>query len=366
MFKAIDCHAHIFPPLWEASGFDSPETHALYQQHALNGKRPVRRRRDHAYVDPQEWWDPTDPTPTGRLDLNFRAGPHGRLEWERDGEGYYVQFLPPNLHDSASRPEVLVAQMDYVGVETAILQNDPIYGRLSPFFADAMARFPGRFIGLAQIEESFAYTDEQIASLTDQVERLGMKGLYFRLTGFFRNGYKTYYDDPAFDPFWEAMRRLRVPLFIVFHVRPFALGEFAEEIAHFLHWLERHPDIPTLVTHGWPTAQFADADDRVTFPDGVAAAMAHPGVFTELLYPIAWGGDMDYPFDRARHHVRQTYDRFGPDRLVWGSDMPNVERFCTYRQSLSYVRDHCPFLSDSDKEKIFRTNALAVFEAAAR
>lgn len=28
----------------------------------------------------------------------------------------------------------------------------------------------------------------------------------------------------------------------------------------------------------------------------------------------------------------------GGERLIWGSDMPNVERNCTYRQSLEYLR----------------------------
>ena len=38
-------------------------------------------------------------------------------------------------------------------------------------------------------------------------------------------------------------------------------------------------------------------------------------------------------------------DLFGASKLVWGSDMPNLERFCTYRQCVDYVRKHCPFLT---------------------
>ena len=30
-------------------------------------------------------------------DVGFRVGRFGRLEWEKGGEGYYVQFLPPHL-----------------------------------------------------------------------------------------------------------------------------------------------------------------------------------------------------------------------------------------------------------------------------
>ncbi len=43
---------------------------------------------------------------------------------------------------------------------------------------------------------------------------------------------------------------------------------------------------------------------------------------------------------------------FGASKLVWGSDMPNVERFCTYRQSVDYVRRYCDFLTAAEKDLI--------------
>jgi predicted TIM-barrel fold metal-dependent hydrolase len=54
-------------------------------------------------------------------------------------------------------------------------------------------------------------------------------------------------------------------------------------------------------------------------------------------------------------------DRFGPWRFVWGSDMPNVERYCAYRQTFTYVWNHADFLNDADWRAIFRANALAQF-----
>jgi predicted TIM-barrel fold metal-dependent hydrolase len=71
---------------------------------------------------------------------------------------------------------------------------------------------------------------------------------------------------------------------------------------------------------------------------------------------------MNVPFARAQSHIRQVFDRFGPDRLLWGSDMPNVERYCTYRQTLTYVLDYCAFLGEEDRRKIFRDNTLSLFD----
>jgi predicted TIM-barrel fold metal-dependent hydrolase len=54
-------------------------------------------------------------------------------------------------------------------------------------------------------------------------------------------------------------------------------------------------------------------------------------------------------------------DHFGAGKLVWGSDMPNLERFCTYRQCVDYVRKHCPFLTASEKDAVLGGNAAQLF-----
>jgi predicted TIM-barrel fold metal-dependent hydrolase len=326
-----------------------------------HGNQPVRRLRDHQIVQERRLWDAQDPSERGRAgDVRFRVGRCGRFEWEKGGEEYYVQFLPPGLQGMAAPPEFMVVQMDYAGVRAAVLQNDPIYGDLAGYFAEAIRRHPGRFIGLARVDEAFAYRDDQMAALRDAVEGLGMKGLYFTTAGFFRNGYREYYDGPNFRPFWDAVRRLRVPVFWVFFGDS-PVGGFAEEMAVFLKWLERYPDVPSVLVHGIPTGLFADAQDRVRFPEYVTRMMEDFPVYSEVLYPIAWGGKTDFPYLRAQDHIRQVYDRFGPDRLIWGSDMPNVERYCTYRQALTYVQAYCDFLSGADREKILGRNVLSLF-----
>ena len=80
------------------------------------------------------------------------------------------------------------------------------------------------------------------------------------------------------------------------------------------------------------------------------------------MYPIMWAGKMNFPFARAQSHFRQLYDRFGPDRLLWGSDMPNVERYCTYRQTLAYLLDYSDFLPEVERAKIFRETTLSLFK----
>ena len=81
----------------------------------------------------------------------------------------------------------------------------------------------------------------------------------------------------------------------------------------------------------------------------------------EILIPIFQGAVWEYPYVEARPIVREYYERLGPDRLVWGSDMPNVERNCTYRQSLDYLRVHCDFIPPADMARICGTNVAGLF-----
>jgi predicted TIM-barrel fold metal-dependent hydrolase len=359
-FEIVDGHAHIFPPLWEAGGFADAAAHANYQQRAMHTHytQPTRRRRDNQIVTEKILWDAGDHTDAGRrTGRNFRAGPNGRMEWAHAGEDYYVQFMPPSLQGMECSAEFMTVQMDYVGVSRAVLQNDHIYGNLNGYFAEAVEAFPGRFIGLAGVNEPVAYRDEEIAALTRAVREQGMKGLYFTSAAFYQNGFEELYDDAAFHPFWDAVRGLGIPVHWVF-LYDSPIGTFADEMVHFRRWLERYGDIPTVLVHGIPTSRFAGEDDRIEFPDYFAGIMDEYPVHAEVLFPLIWGGQMDYPYARAERHLEQIYDRFGSERLIWGSDMPNVERFCTYRQTLTYILHHCEFLTEADRRMIFGENIL--------
>jgi len=355
----FDIHCHIFPALAGACGFQDAATHLLHQQRAMHvhGNQPYRRERDHAVVAERALWDPDDPSPAGRrTDVAFRVDGHGRFRWMTGGEPTYVQFLPPGMVDLSISAETLVTGMDYAGIATGLLQNDHIYGNLAEDFAAAAAHHPGRFVGTAQVEEAFAFRDEEIARLHDQVTRLGMKALYFTTTGLFRSGYRPLHDDRAYDPFWAEVQALGLPVFWVQSARG-PVGSYEDEMRCMARIMERFPKLTHNLVHGVPTALYADERDRLKPPAILDELLRDGRVFAELLYPIGWGGRMDFPYPRAGVQFRQLLDAYGNARFMWGSDMPNVERYCTFRQSLTYALDHFDFLGEADRRAIFRDNA---------
>lgn len=81
----------------------------------------------------------------------------------------------------------------------------------------------------------------------------------------------------------------------------------------------------------------------------------------EVMFPITYGGVWDYPYPEAQTLLQDMCTQFGSDRLMWGSDLPNVERFCTYKQSLDYVRRHSTFLSAREMDLILGETCAAFY-----
>ena len=110
-----------------------------------------------------------------------------------------------------------------------------------------------------------------------------------------------------------------------------------------------------------PVALFAK-NGRYEFPDDLAAVYDHERLMLEVMFPITYGGVWDYPYPEAQTLIESLRDQLGAARLMWGSDMPNVERFCTYRQSLDYLRKYCPFLTPHEKDLILGDNCAAFYD----
>jgi hypothetical protein len=159
----VDAHAHIFPHLGGANGFPTVRDHLLFLQlYAATHGNLVRRLRDHAPADDRRPLTGPPTSPASLANANFRVGRFGRLEWTLDGDDYYLQFFPPSLQELASPPEFILQQMAHAGVDCAVLQNAHLYGRLDEYFAEAMRRHPGKFIGLASVDEARADTPEEL------------------------------------------------------------------------------------------------------------------------------------------------------------------------------------------------------------
>lgn len=358
----VDGHAHAFPRLGAGAGFASADEHRRYlQRHMSTHPQGGRRVRDNAPVPGSMLRNPAGDALEDLPDVGFHVGDFGRLEWEVDGEAYYIQFLPPHLEATEARPERMLAQMQYVGVDKALLQSGKLYGITNEFLADVVRRWPAKFRGCATIDENQAGQLEQIARLERAVRELGLTALYFSNDGFAASGFRNHFDDRAYEPFWDAVEALGVP--VLWDIR-FAIrrthADYMAEARRLRGHLRRRRRIQNVLTHGLP----ANAFDGGQLPEELWEVLAEPNLTVELLFPLLYGASWDYPYPEARAIVRQLHARLGPTKLLWGSDMPNVERSCTYRQSLDYLRRYCDFIPAADMELILGGNANRLYFAS--
>lgn len=342
----VDNHAHIFPYLGGNSEYPTEGLQMLYAQKMIS-------------MDSKDaLWDPNNPGPEGRYEVNFRARKFGKYEWTKDGIDYCSkQFMPVGLQEMIAPPEFMIAQMNYIGVEKAVLQRAHIYGKLNNYYYQAIKKFPERFIGLIQIDETHAYTEEQLTELSYCVNKLGLKGLYFGPTALFMINFKYKFYDDIFDPLWKEVDSLSIPLYVQIDDSG---KDYYEQMNGWFKVLEKYPSLTMVISLGLPF-QLGFKEGKPFIPEIVKRLVTEYKVYLEIAYPISIGRNYEYPYQEAQQLIRHLYNTLGANRLVWGSDIPNVERHCTYAQSLNYLKEHCNFISMSDKELILGKNVIKIF-----
>ena len=359
-----DGHAYCFPDQKGDGGFaDRKEFQRLLQLAMARHFQPAWRKRDRAPADSTGLADPSPHWSFDALkEAQFRPAGHGRFEWIADGEDYVKQVMPPLVVDMSYLAESLVAEMDYAGVDRALLHRTPYLGISNEFIADCVQRFPDRLQGLAYVEEWLIpqQPDKSIQKLERAIKGLGLSGLQFLPNFLGLYGQTEDWDSEGFRPFWDAVAWLNIPMFFtLLSVRRASPEDYLSEMRRLRRWMDRYPGVKVVLTHGFDWRYFVEGD-TLSIPDEVfeAAPTDNPNFSVQLLFAILLGGKWDYPMPQMRPALEKLVRRMGANRLLWGTDIPMVMRYYTYRQSLDYIRLYSDFLSPREVEQIVGGNML--------
>lgn len=362
----IDGHAYCFPPLGRTNGFSTVRDHLRYiQREMADHHQPVWRLRDGIRGTNSLLADPDDLTLDGLRAVDFRPGGYGRFVWTVDGDAYAKQYLPPYLTALSHPPEMLIAQMDYVGIAQAVLHATPIMGFLNDYLAGCVRRYPDRLRGLASIREW--EIERQPDGCVAEVKRAyakGLCGLQFLVNGRYRYGVHEPWHRDACRPFWDGVVALGRPIFFTI-APPFpgaTIEDYLVQLRLWRDWLQCYPAIPAVLTHGFPWRFFL-TEHGLELPTELFEPFQASSAKLELLLPIALGDVWEYPFVELQPTIVQLVETLGADRLIWGTDMPNVERYCNYRQTLDAYRVHLQdVLSEADLAQLLGGSIADVFQ----
>jgi len=362
----VDCHAHVIQNWASSCGFPTREIHMKYQQRGLAFTvAKTMRARDGALTDTSALLDRDDVSWKGLHDVGFRVGRFGQLDFTVGGEDYHIQYMPVGMQTLEAPPEFMLAQMAYAGVDHAVLQAGGIYGAMTSFNVFAQQQYPSKFTGLLHVDEALAGSPAALAEV-DRGASLGLKGVYYGYDGFARHGFAWTMDDASLDPFWERVSTHGLVLCLEMNGAPsYDKPGYLRNMQAVGRVLRKFPKLKCHLAMGIPV-QFFAAGDHWDIPEELLSLYRRDDFYIEIMFPISWGGRWDYPYREAHPLIRDARDRFGADKLVWGSDMPNVERFCTYTQSLTYVTRYCDFLGGADLDKILGANAARLYQISSK
>lgn len=359
----IDSHAYCFPPADSPSGYASIDEHMRWVQAGQAGHYQPAFDIETREIGSSLPLAPDGTKDLSRLpDVGFRIDREaGRVVWTVDGRTFTKHYYPPNLRNCEYSPAGLISEMDYAGVDMAFLHTHPMLAQDSAYQADCIARFPGRLLSMAPVDELRIRdeVDAVVGEMATSIEEHRLHAIKF-------NGASAYmvsddpWDDGFYRPFWEAAAALAVPVFFTLDNGPDHTSwensaqhqaGYLNELGILMRWMDRYPDALCSITHGFPYRTFM-ADGRIGLPEEIWRPFENPNLSIEVSLPVRIGDMFDFPYSEIWPILEEMVDRIGAGQLMWGTDLPFQNRHCTYLQSRALLETYCAFLDAGQIEAI--------------
>jgi predicted TIM-barrel fold metal-dependent hydrolase len=157
---------------------------------------------------------------------------------------------------------------------------------------------------------------------------------------------------------------------VVEDLRVFAAGGFTLDMASLrlesfealARLTEQVPGLRVVIDHLPAFAVPQEAAERARYEVIMKELAARPQVFVKVSAVLRQVGDR-VPYEPAfyRDRLDEIFDRFGADRLLYGSDWPNSEPRGNYRQVLAVVHDYFTRKGPEVAAKYFWRNSVQAY-----
>jgi predicted TIM-barrel fold metal-dependent hydrolase len=288
-------------------------------------------------------------------------------DWETYRARPFTPDLPtPERPDFTVTAENLLALMDQQGVEHACLvQRGHVYGYDNGYILDSARRHPGRFHPVVILDTQDPKTP---GTYREMVENDGVAG--FRMANA-----RPWILDTAWMSSPNAMEIWRV---CADFGTPMALIVFDNQLSYVLPLIKiiarEFPELPIILDHGampygmsqYEVALREKAGETVVMPpppdygiaDTIAIFADVPNVYfkiTEINMERLVKANVD-----SAGLVRRMVDVFGPDRLVWGSDV-GQSMLWSYPEKVAMARSAADLLTPDERRRFLHDNAARIY-----
>ncbi len=266
-------------------------------------------------------------------------------------DGSTFKMIPDGMGDAQVTPEHLLKVMNDNNVEKAVLLQGQFFGFQNEYTAQAVKKYPDRFIG-AGAYDPFCVNAEA-------VKKHLFKELNFKIVKFeTSNGSGLMAYHPPIDLNGEIMRKeyeyacdngLTVTIDIG---RPRNCCWQPEAVAKAA---KDFPQLKFVICH----LLAPQVNDNELLKQTLGK-LALPNVWFDLAALAANQKPEIYPYPTAVKHLQTAKEVVGADRLMFGSDMPSTLCRDTYAHLLSYITDSGVF-TESELKKVMYSTANAVY-----
>ena len=292
-------------------------------------------------VDPQSSPGEAPTLPVGSPPPSQRVDAHLHV-WRAAaaGDSQVATIVPPSIDVPI---ELVAAYLDEHGVDRAVLVQPVFPGEDNSYVAECARNQPHRFAAVCVVDPTQPGAEGRLAYW---VEERGCRGLRLR-PRFPREA--ALFGDPSTFALWRTASRTQTVVSVL------AAPEHLPALAELL---ERFPGVDVIVDHlGHP--DLAAGRGRPALLALLKLAM-FPRLFVKLSGFYHFTKE-HYPYSDCIDSVRILYDRFGAQRLIWGSDFPHVVLTMSYPRSLHWLERECSFIPPAERELILGRNALKLY-----
>jgi predicted TIM-barrel fold metal-dependent hydrolase len=250
----------------------------------------------------------------------------------------------PGKQDPGS-VEFLVETMATAAVEKAVIVQPIFYLFDTRYVADSMRRSPGKFAGIALMDQLAPGAPDRLQQL---VEEHGFSGI--------RLHFPLHSDNPQAlagkdqNPLWQRAQDLGLGFIAFGNCGNLPIVE---------KMVRQFPGVKVVVDH----VAHPDVTEKPPYPlfSNLLRLARYPNAFVKISN-LSTASRQSYPYPDTFPFVRMLCDAFGPQRLMWGSDFPLVfKKYPTYLACLENARTHLDFLTEEDKNWLLGNTAASVW-----
>jgi L-fucono-1,5-lactonase len=262
--------------------------------------------------------------------------------WQLHSDEYPWQPSFNYVPSIAAPPDELLAAMDQVGVDYAILVQPSVYGYDHRFLFDTAQRHRNRFLPLGLIDPARAEASNDVARLLEQ----GCVGLRINLSLDTEEAAAQTAQDV-----WARLEVLGVPVCV--RATPAHHGLVLGILTRFprLSLVVDHLELPDPGGLGGAIGRLAELAgyERCALKIAGLARLSRSRSPYRDLWPI----------------VEAAFELFGPSRLLWGSDFPGADSRYSYVDEFDAIQA-MPFISPDDRRIVASETSRRLWGEPAR